>query len=136
MKHGEDAMIGKFACHRCDNPPCINPDHLFLGTPKDNMLDMYRKGRANPHPRKPFCTRGHEYTPENTHWYTTKKGQLVRMCATCKRMHNRASDRRKKIDRLMFQASEKIEALERKVAAERLVKELSAYLPPKEANHD
>ena len=36
---------GKMILHRCDNPPCVNPDHLFVGTGSDNMKDAHAKGR-------------------------------------------------------------------------------------------
>ena len=75
---------GMCVLHRCDNPKCVRPDHLFLGTVADNNADRHAKGRdggglaarAQTH-----CKRGHEYTPENTCRYG-KTGR--RSCRACR----------------------------------------------------
>lgn len=65
--------------HKCDNPPCVNPAHLFLGTRRDNMQDMISKGRGAQQ-RKTQCPKGHAYDAVNT---SNTRG--YRRCKQCDR---------------------------------------------------
>lgn len=76
---------GLWVLHRCDNPPCCNPDHLFLGTPADNAQDASRKGRLD----RTHCRQGHPYDEANTRYAGPAPGYKV--CRICHRENNRKS---------------------------------------------
>ena len=64
-KHNGEIPRGILVCHKCDTPACVNPDHLFLGTYKDNAQDCSIKGRNN----KP---------KGKNHWSKTRPEDIVR----------------------------------------------------------
>lgn len=86
---------GAFICHSCDTPPCVAPDHLFLGTAQANFDDMVKKGRRRVMKKKDTCLRGHPYTEENSYIQNAPDGPH-RSCLTCRR----ARDRRRRLGRL------------------------------------
>lgn len=89
FKLGRPIARGRCSLHTCDNPPCINPGHLYEGTNADNVRDKMARGRFVPtgHIRRAnalsrdVCKNGHRWTEETT--YTNPRGS--RICRVCSR---------------------------------------------------
>ncbi len=78
---------GMEVCHKCDTPACVNPDHLFLGTHHENMMDSSKKGRIRTTPRS--GTRHHKavFDNESLKYIRTSKEsnkQLAEKFGCCK----------------------------------------------------
>ena len=78
-----DLNSSKFVLHECDNPSCVNPDHLYIGNQFDNMQDRINSGN-NPMLNKTHCPQDHEYNYVNT--YNDANGH--RHCVICMKIRD------------------------------------------------
>lgn len=85
---------GLFVLHSCDNPPCVNPRHLRVGTNQENIRESVEKGR-HINAGKTHCPKGHEYAGRNLILDKTRQG-VRRRCRVCRNELVAAMARRKR----------------------------------------
>lgn len=109
--NGRLPEAGEVVRHSCDNPPCVNPSHLLIGSKSDNARDAVDR-RGLWQVQRTHCPQGHEYTADNIYWHKTKgwrEGDAVqpptdgspsrgwaRLCKTCAKARSVAATERRR----------------------------------------
>jgi len=83
---------GLLICHTCDKPSCVNPEHLFVGTQKDNMADCIRKGRFVNNSSNPMFQKNIGRPGEENIFAKLNSGQVVKILADTRKYVEIAAD--------------------------------------------
>ena len=95
---GTDVSNG-LACHTCDNPSCVNPNHLYVGDQKQNVRDAMLKGRRNTGwSERKHCIHGHPLSGKNLYIY---KNTGQRMCRKCRSVRSLEKYHREKKEKYL-----------------------------------